>query len=384
MDFELGPAADALRVHLRGLIARHLPPDFLGGFTDDPEDLETTRRFCKMLASQGLLTPTWPDEYGGRDASVWEQTVLREEMWAHHEPRGPQYMSLNWVGPAILRFGTEEQKRYHLPKMAGGEALWCQGFSEPDAGSDLASLQTTARPDGDGWVVSGQKIWTSYAQVADWCVLAARTGPPDSRHLGISLFLVPMDRPGIEVRPIRSMLGPHHLNELFLDQVEVRRDELLGQENGGWAVMRGVLAFERVGIARYARADRLLDAVRAAVGGLEAMPPGLRARFARAMVHTRVARLVAYEVIGAQADGHGDDGAAAAARIASVTGDQEVSEVLVEAIGGAVFDSAPAAETHLQAAVEDYWRYSRSATVSAGSVDIQRMIVARSVLNGAT
>lgn len=384
MDFELGPAAEALRLRLRELIAQHLPSDFLGAFTDDPEDLEITRRFCKMLAAQGLLALTWPEELGGGGGSVWEQTVLREEMWAHHEPRGPQYMSLNWVGPAIMHFGTEEQKRFHLPKMAAGEVLWCQGFSEPDAGSDLASLQTSAKWDGDAWVVTGQKIWTSYAQVADWCVLAARTGPPDSRHLGISLFLVPMDRPGIEVRPIRSMLGPYHLNELFLDEVRVHPDELLGEENGGWAVMRGALAFERVGIARYARADRLLDAVLGAVGGLHALPAGLRARYARAMVHTRVARLVAYEVIGAQAAGHGDEGAAAAARIAAVTGDQEVSEVLVEAIGSAVFDSAPAVETYLQAAVEDYWRYSRSATVSAGSVDVQRVIVGRSVLRGAT
>ncbi|MHB1585144.1 MAG: acyl-CoA dehydrogenase family protein [Acidimicrobiales bacterium] len=383
MDFELGAAAEALRDRIRELIALHLPPDFLGAFTDDPEDLETTRRFCKLLAAQAMLAPTWPEEFGGGGASVWEQTVLREEMWAHHEPRGPQYMALNWVGPAVLQFGTEEQKRFHLPKMAAGEVLWCQGFSEPDAGSDLASLQTSARRDDDGWVVTGQKIWTSYAQVADWCVLAARTGPPGSRQLGISLFLVPMDRPGIEVRPIRSMLGPYHLNELFLDEVRVHPDELLGEEHGGWAVMRGVLAFERVGIARYARADRLLDAVRGAVGGLESMPPGLRARYARAMVHNRVARLVAYEVIGSQAAGGADDGAAAGARIAAVTGDQEVSEVLVEAIGSAVFDSARTPETHLAAAVEDYWRYSRSATISAGSVDIQRMIVGRSVLNGA-
>ena len=130
-------------------------------------------------------------------------------------------MGLNWIGPAIMRFGTESQQQLHLPRIAGGEAIWCQGFSEPDAGSDLASLRTVAQKADDGWRVTGQKIWTSYAQVAEWCFLAARTGTPESRRRGISIFLVPMDRPGIEVRPIRNLLGPYHLNEVFFDDVHV-------------------------------------------------------------------------------------------------------------------------------------------------------------------
>ncbi|HLN17444.1 MAG TPA: acyl-CoA dehydrogenase family protein [Acidimicrobiales bacterium] len=381
MDFELGPEADSLRQRLRTLMEEHLPKDFMGGFTDDPEDLEATRRFCRLLAEEGLLTMAWPTEFGGAGASVWEQTVVREEMWANHEPRGPQYMSLNWIGPAIMRFGTPEQQRFHLPKMAAGEVLWCQGFSEPDAGSDLASLRTAARSDGaGGWRVDGQKIWTSYAQVADFCILAARTGTQESRHKGVSLFLVPMDRPGIEVRPIESVLGPYHLNEVFFDDVAVHADEILGTENDGWRVIREALAFERIGIARYARADRLLELVRRELGGISGLPTGLRARYARALVHTRVARLMAYEVIGAQAEGTVDDASAAAARIATVLGDQEVAEVLLEAIGPGFFASDPKGVTHLFAAVEDYWRYSRSATVAAGSVDIQRGLVARATL----
>ena len=135
-------------------------------------------------------------------------------------PRAPgaQYMGLNWVGPAIMAFGTEEQKRQHLAAIAAGEVIWCQGFSEPEAGSDLASLRTRAAEDGDGWRINGQKIWTSYAGMAQWCVLAARVGQGE-RHEGITMFLVPMDTPGITVRPIRSMLGPHHLNEVFFDEV---------------------------------------------------------------------------------------------------------------------------------------------------------------------
>ena len=380
MDFDFGPRADELRSRLRTMVAEHLPEDFLGGFTDDPEDLEATRRFCRLMAGESLLTAAWPVEFGGRGATVWEQTVVREEMWAHHEPRGPQYMGVNWIGPAIMAFGTPDQQERHLRAIAAGQVLWCQGFSEPDAGSDLASLRTRARRVGDRWVVQGQKIWTSYAQVADWCFLAARTGPPDSRHRGISIFLVPMDRPGIEVRPIESTLGPYHLNEVFFDEVEVLEGELLGQENRGWEVIRGALAFERVGIARYARADRLLAAVRAGSGGLAGLPPGLQARYARAMVHTRVARLMAYQVVGTQAEGGVVEADAAAARIAAVLGDQAVSEVLMEAVGPSAFDSAPDGPTHLNAAVEDYWRYSRAATVAAGSVDIQRSLVARGEL----
>lgn len=178
----MGEGATTLRAQLRGMVREHVPADFLGAFTEDPADLEVAQRFCRLLADRGLLCLAWPEEFGGRGASVWEQTVVREEMWAHHEPRGAQYMGVNWVGPAILRHGTPEQRRRHLPPIARGEVIWCQGFSEPDAGSDLASLRTAARPDGDGWQVSGQKIWTSYATMAQWCFLLTRTsrGPRSS------------------------------------------------------------------------------------------------------------------------------------------------------------------------------------------------------------
>jgi alkylation response protein AidB-like acyl-CoA dehydrogenase len=379
MDYAFDAEARALRDRLRSLVVEQLPEDFLGAFSDDPADVEATRRFAKTLAADGLLTLAWPQEYGGRDASTWEQTVVREEMWAHHEPRGPQYMGLNWVGPAIMAFGTSDQRAAHLPRIAAGDAIWCQGFSEPEAGSDLASLRTAARRVGGGWRINGQKIWTSYAQLADWCFLAARTGTPDSRRDGISVFLIPMDRAGVEVRGIESMLGPHHLNEVFFDDVAAHADELLGDEDGGWEVIQAALAFERVGIARYARADRLANLTLAASGGLAGLPGGLRARFARAMVRNRVARLLAYEVIADQADGSASGGDAAVARIASVVGDQEFSELLLETIGPEAM--AGDGDSPLSAAVEDYWRYSRAATVAAGALDIQRSIAAKAVVS---
>ncbi|HMG40503.1 MAG TPA: acyl-CoA dehydrogenase family protein [Acidimicrobiales bacterium] len=382
MDYVLGERAEALRHRLRELIDEHVPDDFLGAFTDDPEDLAVAQRFCKLLAAEGLLAMAWPKENGGGDGSVWEQTIVREEMWAHHEPRGAQYMGINWVGPAIMRFGTAEQQAQHLPPIAAGDVIWCQGFSEPDAGSDLASLTTRAQPDpSGGWRISGQKIWTSYALMAQWCILAARTSP--DKHHGITMFLVPMEREGITARPIASMLGPHHLNEMFLDEVHVGPEDVLGEIGQGWTVIREALKFERVGIARYARCDRLLTLLRQALGDRwHDLPGGLRARWARALVQVRVATLLAYRVIDAQDKGRVNDADASIARVAVTLCDQDVAEVLFEALGGRSLDDRHGTHPVLQGAVEDHWRYAQAATVASGTIEIQRMLVARAALNG--
>ena len=381
MDYDLGPNADALRTRLRNLIAEHVPDDFIGACTDDPEDLALTQRFCKTLAAEDLLALAWPTEYGGGGGDVWQQTVVREEMWAHHEPRGPQYMGINWVGPAIMRHGTPEQRAKHLPPIADGQVIWCQGFSEPEAGSDLASMRTQAVADDDGWLITGQKVWTSYALMAGWCVLAACTDPTASSSRRITLFLLPMDRPGITVRPIPSMLGPHHLNEVFLDGVRARADEVLGEVGGGWRVIKDALAYERVGIARYARCDMLLARLRAEMGAeWNALPGALRARWARAMVDVRVARLLAYTAVGQQERSGPDDATASMARIAATSCDQSVAEVLMEAAGPAGLDGDRDALLH--GAIDDHWRYAQAATVASGTIEVQRMLVARSLLGG--
>jgi alkylation response protein AidB-like acyl-CoA dehydrogenase len=372
LDYDLGPEVATLRTRLRGLIAEHVPDDFLGAFTDDPADLEVAQAFCKVLADEGLLCAAWPEEFGGRGASVWEQTAVREEMWAHHEPRGAQYMGVNWVGPTIMRHGSAEQQRRHLPAIAGGEVIWCQGFSEPDAGSDLASLQTTARRDGDEWRITGQKIWTSYATMAQWIFLLARTSKGEKKQQGISVFLLPMDSPGIEVRPIPSMLGPHHLNEVFLDDVRATDADVLGEVDQGWSVVQEVLAFERVGIARYARVERLLDWAPQAVEW-DRVPEELRARWARMRVHARRARLLAYRVVATQAAGEVRPGDTAAYRIAVTRCDQDSAEVLMEL-------AAEAHDDRFRRAVEDHHKYSVSATVASGSIEVQRILLARELL----
>jgi alkylation response protein AidB-like acyl-CoA dehydrogenase len=377
LDFDMGPAAGELRVQLRELIERELPDHFPGAFTDDPADLAAAQRFCRVLAERDLLCLSWPKEFGGADASVWEQTVVREEMWAHHEPRGAQYMGVNWVGPIIMRHGTPEQQRRHLPPIAAGEVIWCQGFSEPEAGSDLASLRTHARRDGDGWLINGQKIWTSYAGMAQWCVLAARVGE-GAKHEGITMFLVPMDDPAIQVRPIRTMMGPHHLNEVFFDDLRVTDADVLGEVDAGWSVVQDVMSYERVGIARYARCERLLAAAPDALGQRwETLPGELVARWVRMLTHCRRARLMAYRIVALQDSGRVAPGDAAAYRIAVTRLDQESAEVLMEIAAEA---PAGAQAQWFRAEVEDHWRYSQAATVSSGSIEMQRILLSRALL----
>jgi alkylation response protein AidB-like acyl-CoA dehydrogenase len=379
MDYDQGPQVAALRTELRRLVAEHVPPDYLGAFTDDPADLEVAQQFCRLLADQGLLCMAWPEEFGGRGASPWEQTAVREEMWAHHEPRGAQYMGVNWVGPAIMRHGSAEQQQAHLPPIARGEVIWCQGFSEPDAGSDLASLQTAAVRDGDGWRITGQKIWTSYATMAQWCFLLARTSRGEKKQHGITVFLVPMSDPAIEVRPIPCMLGPHHLNEVFIDDLWVTEADVLGPVDQGWRVVQEVLAFERVGIARYARVERLLQAAPPALGdGWDDLPDELRGRWARMLTHARRARLLAYRVVTTQSTGQVRPGDTAAYRIAVTRLDQESAEVLMDiaAYASPTDDGA----VRFRRAVEDHHRYSVSATVASGSIEMQRILLARALL----
>ncbi|QZY45296.1 acyl-CoA dehydrogenase family protein [Mycolicibacterium austroafricanum] len=388
MDFDMGKRASDLRRELRDLVNERVPERFLGAFTDDPADLETAQAFCRTLAERNLLCLAWPEEFGGGGASAWEQTVVREEMWAHHEPRGAQYMGVNWVGPIIMRHGTEAQQLRHLPPIAAGEVIWCQGFSEPEAGSDLASLRTYARraEDGDGWLVSGQKIWTSYATMAQWCFLLARTsrvgeGATQKKQQGLTIFLVPMDDPAITVRPIRTMLGPHHLNEVFFDDLRVTEADVLGTVDAGWSIVQDVMAFERVGIARYARCERLLAAAPGVLGDRwDSLPAELRGRWIGMLTHCRRARLLAYRVVALQSSGRITPGDASAYRIAVTKLDQDSAEVLMD-IAAEVRRDDHRAQWFL-GEVEDHWRYSQASTVSSGSIEMQRILLSRAMLSG--
>jgi alkylation response protein AidB-like acyl-CoA dehydrogenase len=228
--------------------------------------------------------------------------------------------------------------------------------------------------------VHGQKIWTSYALMAQWCFLLARTSTEDRKQKGLTVFLVPMDAPGIEVRPIRAMLGPHHLNEVFLDGVQVTPGDVLGEVGQGWKVVQEVLAFERVGIARYARCERLLLAAPRVLGDdWEALPQELRGRWARMLTHCRRARLLAYQVIARQSQGTVAPQDAAAYRIAVTRLDQDSAEVLMEILGLAALTGEGDGKW-FRGEVEDHWRYAQASTVASGSIEMQRILLARGLL----
>ncbi|KRA24664.1 acyl-CoA dehydrogenase [Microbacterium sp. Root61] len=380
LDYAESDAVTELRTQLRGLVNDLIPEGFLGAFTHDPADFELTQAFAHELGKRHLLVMAWPREYGGTGADTFAQTALREEMWAAHEPRGAQYMGLNWVGPVIMKHGTPEQKDRHLPPIAAGDVVWCQGFSEPEAGSDLPGLKTKATKVDGGWSISGQKVWTSYAGMAQSCFLLARTGSADSRKDGISVFLLNMDAPGIEVRPIAAMLGPHHLNEVYLTDVFVPDHEVLGEIDRGWDIVTEVLAFERIGIARYARCEKLLAAAPHALGSAwDDLPASLHERWARAQVRTRQARLLAYRLLDRARSSTPDPGDAALYRMAVTTLDQEVADLLMDVVGNAGLGTSDPHDVYARE-VEDHWRYSQASTVASGTLEMNKQTIARSLV----
>ena len=248
MDLRPSPEAEAFRSRVRAFLAEHLPPDWpgVGALPEDEVD-DFVAGWRRTLYEHGFLGIAWPAEYGGGGLSKLEHVVLVEECARAKVPMGParDTISVKMVGNTLLRWGTEEQKRYFVPRILSGEHSWCQGFSEPNAGSDLAGLATRAELDGDHWVLNGQKIWTSFATEADWIFVLARTDPDAPRHKGISFLLCPMDAPGLEVRPIRMLTGGSEFNEVFLTDVRVPAANVVGQVNGGWAVAMSLLGHER-------------------------------------------------------------------------------------------------------------------------------------------
>src|SRR5882672_8218227 len=251
MDFEFAAEHEGFRKEFRDWLATNLSPDLcLDDASDDrvASDRETFERRCawqRVMHTAGWVGITWPREYGGRDAGLIERVIWDEEYSAARAPILPGNMGLNLVGPTLIHWGTDAQKRRHLPAIINADEIWCQGFSEPGAGSDLASLRTRAVDHGDHFVVNGQKVWTSGAHFAHWIILLVRTNPDVPKHQGISCLLVPMTTPGITVRPLVLMTGHHHFNEVFFTDVVVPKANLLGPINQGWQVSTTTLMYER-------------------------------------------------------------------------------------------------------------------------------------------
>src|SRR5262245_21776914 len=269
MDFDYPPEAEAFRAEFRAWLDAHLTDRYRGdglGFSMEmgPERLGTLREWNRMLADARYAAIAWPEEYGGRAAGIMEQVVFAEEMHRARAPGTLNPLGLSNIAPAIIQHGTQQQKEELLPRMLRGDDIWCQGFSEPDAGSDLASLKTSAVLDGDHFLVNGQKTWNTLGHLANWCELLVRTDPEAPKHKGISCLLVDMTLPGVEVRPLVTITGEHEFNEIFFTDVHVPKDALLGPLHEGWRVAMTTLAYERGTVANLhlglrAKIRQLLD-----------------------------------------------------------------------------------------------------------------------------
>jgi alkylation response protein AidB-like acyl-CoA dehydrogenase len=376
MDFSWSPEQKAFRGRLIDFLATHLPRDWGRIARHGPGSRILTEfafDFCPKLAKEGFLVPHWPVQYGGEGAQPWMHFILGEELWAVGEPRGGQYMNVNWIGPTIIEYGTEDQKRKYLPEIAAGTVLWCQGFSEPSSGSDLASLRTRAELRGDHYVINGSKIWTSYAALAQHCFLLARTGQEGKK--GISIFLISMASPGITVREIPSLVGEGDIHEVFFDDVVVPKDALLGAPGNAWNIVTFALANERVGIARYEFSRRALEMM---VGRLKKRggfgDPLVRAAAGQALAACDAARLLVYRQVDQRSRGLPPSAESSLARWAVITADNAVMNFALEFLPDAL--SEPDDST-----VHAHHERAIAVGIASGAAEIQLNIVAHHYLN---
>ena len=264
-----------------------------GGSGDETFGFEVRLRWEKVLAEGGWTGLGWPVEWGGRGATITEQVIFHEECARASAPGRVSVVGEGLLAPTLIHYGTEEQKQRFLPPIRSGTELWCQGYSEPDAGSDLANVKTRATLDGDQWTVSGQKVWTSLAHQSDWCFVVCRTDPDARRHRGLSYLLVPMDQPGVEVRPIVQLTKTSEFNEVFFDGARTHRDNVVGEVGDGWRVALATLAFER-GVALLGHqlgfARQLDDIIARARQNGRSRDPVLRQRLARAHAELAIMR----------------------------------------------------------------------------------------------
>ncbi|MFF8728036.1 acyl-CoA dehydrogenase family protein [Streptomyces sp. NPDC015171] len=372
MDFGFTPEDEAFRADARSWLAGHV-----GTVTG-------RRAWERTLGAAGWIGLGWPEPgYGNRTATLTQQVVWAEEYVRSGAPPRSGHIGENLLAPTLAAHGDEEQKRRFLPPVAAGEELWCQGYSEPDAGSDLAGVRTSAVRDGAHYRISGQKIWTSLAHEADWCFVLARTDPEARRHHGLSFLLVPMDQPGrIEVRPIRQLTGTSDFNEVFFDGARARVEHVVGGAGNGWRVAMGLLGFER-GVSTLAQqigfAAELAAVVDAAVANGAVRDPVLRARLVRQWAELRTMRWNALRTLG----GTGDAGTPSVAKLLWANWHQRLGELAVQVRGAEAavgpVDWSAAAPYEIDAD-QHLFLFSRADTVYGGSDQIQRTIIAERVL----
>jgi alkylation response protein AidB-like acyl-CoA dehydrogenase len=371
MEFDWTPLQQEYRQRIREALDELLPSDWYEKYVPQSyasdENIEFSRTFCAALAARGLLVRNWPREYGGEGGEDWEQFILAEEMKAAGEPRGGQYMNVNWIGPTLMAFGTTEQRAEYLPRIAQGDTVWCQGFSEPGAGTDLAALRTKAERTGERYLINGSKIWTSYARKADCCFLLARTGPAKK---DISVFLVPMDTPGIVVTSFPGLTKDGHLNEVFFGDVDVPASALVGEEGAGWKIITYALSYERVGVPRYHVGLKALDLAVAQLkeeGRFDDV--SMRSRAGMIVAKFEAARLLTYLVVDQRVKRVPPTTDANVARIAALEAVDDLMNFLMEFVPDCLYGGHPL--------LEEYYRINVPAGVTAGTYELQLDLIAQ-------
>ncbi len=376
MDFTYPAEAEAFRKEFQAWLGEHLTVDLRElaqhPVGDDPERIERLRVWNRTLADARYAAIAWPPEYGGRGASLMEQVVYAEEMQRAGAPGTVNIIGLSNIAPAIMQHGTEDQKRTLLPRMLRGDDIWCQGFSEPDAGSDLASLKAAAVVDGDHFVVNGQKTWNTLGAFANRCELLVRTDPDAPKHQGISCLLVDMTLPGIEARPLVTITGEQEFSEIFFTDARVPRDALLGPLNEGWRVAMTTLAHERgtVSNLHLGLRRKIADLLETAKGMPAGQDPVVRQKLARVYLEGELLKLVSQRAISGSLHGREMGPESSVAKLVWSEAEQHLGEVAGDVLG-------PDANT-------GRWGRDRVAmrsfTIAGGTTQVNKNIIAQRIL----
>ena len=384
MNFSWSTEEDAFRQEIRDFLHTELPEGW--GVTQfwDPDDdaqFAFAHEFTQKLGARNWLAVSWPKEYGGLEWPFWQQFIFNEELANYSAPVVGRNAT-QFLGPTLFRYGTEEQIEQHVPGILNGKTIWAQGYSEPNAGSDLASLQTRAVQDGDEFVINGQKIWTSMAHHSDWIFMLARTDPEAPKHRGISYFLADMKTPGITIKPLIDMSGGHHFNEVYFDNVRVPRSGLLGELDRGWYQATTTLSFERSGIGRPAMASRYVQLLTQFAketkrnGKPLSEDPVIRQRLAQLATEAEVSRSLAWRIASVQTKGEVPGAEAPALKVFASELMQRVAQSgmqLLQLYGQLLPGSKWAP---LAGAINRLYITSVSNTIAAGTSEIQRNIIA--------
>jgi alkylation response protein AidB-like acyl-CoA dehydrogenase len=374
MDFALTPGQQSFRTQIREFLANEIPS---GSSFEDGWITGYSPEFSRKLGARGWIGLTWPKKYGGQEKSYLDRLVLTEELLRAGAPVAAHWLGDRQVGPALLAYGSEEQKAEILPRLTKGEVVFCLGMSEPGSGSDLASLRTKAVEEGDHFAITGQKIWTSFAHVADYAYLVARTDPNAPKHKGISEFLIDMKLPGVTVRPLVDLTGEHHFNEVFFDNVRVPKRWLIGEKNRGWYQIASQLDYERSGIERLLSNYPLFrDTVKYARETGLTEDPLVRNQLAQLQIELDMGRFMVYKVAWMLSKGGVPNYEAAMAKCFCTEVEQRIAQTIGSLLGdyAILLPGSPAARLAGRAARE--YLYAPAYTIQGGTSNVLRNIMA--------